>query len=59
MNPFDTLEFSYQVLLKSFDLAGWVWAAVALAFIVFVLGLFWGLLWNARWSLLGHMARPS
>lgn len=55
MNTVDTIGFSYRLILDTFDLAAWTWAAIAFLFSFFVLGLFWGMAWNRRWGVFGHI----
>lgn len=54
MNFIDAVEFSYRLTFSHFDLAAWVWATFAFLFSFFVLGLFWGLMWNRKWGFFGH-----
>ena len=54
MNLIDAVEFAYRLTLSHFDLAAWVWVAFVFLFSFFVLGLFWGMMWNRKWGFFGH-----
>lgn len=54
MNIIDAAEFSYRLTFSRFDLAAWVWATFIFVFSFFILGLFWGMMWNRKWGFFGH-----
>lgn len=54
MNLIDAFEFSYRLTFSRFDFAAWVWATFFFLLSFFVLGLFWGMMWNRKWGFLGH-----
>jgi hypothetical protein len=54
MSFIDAVEFSYRLTFSHFDLAAWVWAIFFFLFSFFVLGLFWGMMWNRKWGFFGH-----
>lgn len=54
MNFIDAVEFSYRLSFSHFDLAAWVWAIFFFVLSFLILGLFWGMLWNRKWGIIGH-----
>lgn len=55
MNIIDAAEFAYRLNFSHFDLAAWVWAIFFFLLSFFVLGLFWGMMWNRKWGFFGHL----
>jgi hypothetical protein len=54
MSIIDTVEFSYRLNFSHFDFAAWILAIFFFLLSFFVLGLFWGMMWNRKWGFFGH-----
>lgn len=48
-------EFIFRFTLSAADLATWIYVALVALFLIFVVGLGWGKLWNRQWSLSRHI----
>jgi hypothetical protein len=54
MSLTESLEFSLRLIFSHFDLVAWLWAVVVFLLSFVVVGLFWGMCWNRKWSFFGH-----
>ena len=61
MNALDSMAFSYRLIFSTGDLAAWLWSLALLLFSWFAIGLYWGFMWNRKWTLINHLhgAVPS
>lgn len=59
MNYALLIEFLFKFNLSQSDTATWIYVLLTLLAFVFVLGLFWGKLWNKTWSVGGHLGSFS
>lgn len=59
MNTIEALGFSWKLVLGTLNATAIFSAILAFGFGFVVLGLFWGMAWNRKWSLLGHIGASS